>query len=176
MCLFLLSFSLYFTINGFFFSDETMHKIYEDNGNYNIIYQLSHIFYSSIVPAVINMLLKHLSLSENIILEIKEEKNINIVRNNTNNIKNRLVIKFIIFFILNFILLLFFWYFIACFCGVYINTQMILFKDTFISFGISMLYPFLFYLLPGIFRISSLRANKKDKECFYNIGYIISLV
>ena len=108
MCLFLLSFSLYFTINGFFFSDETMHKIYEDNGNYNIIYQLSHIFYSSIVPAIINMLLKHLSLSENIILEIKEEKNINIMRNNTKNIKNRLLIKFIIFFILNFILLLFF--------------------------------------------------------------------
>ena len=28
--LLLLSFSLYFTINGFFFSDETMHKIYKD--------------------------------------------------------------------------------------------------------------------------------------------------
>ena len=36
-------------INVFFYSDETMHKINEDNGNYNIIYRISHIFYSSII-------------------------------------------------------------------------------------------------------------------------------
>ena len=30
--LFLISFSLYFTINAFFFSDDTMHKIHESNG------------------------------------------------------------------------------------------------------------------------------------------------
>ena len=33
--LLLISFSLYFTINGFFFSDETMNKINEDHGKYN---------------------------------------------------------------------------------------------------------------------------------------------
>ena len=36
--LFLLSFSVYFTANGLFFSDSTMHKIYEDIENsYNFI-------------------------------------------------------------------------------------------------------------------------------------------
>ena len=43
LALFLLSFSLYFTINGFFFSDETMHKIHEDNGAFDIIYQIPQI-------------------------------------------------------------------------------------------------------------------------------------
>ena len=90
-------------------------------------------------------------------------------------IKKCLLFRFIIFYILYFILLLFFWYFITCFCAVYINTQIILFKDTLISFGLSMSYPFLLYLIPGIFRIPSLRSIKKDKECFYKIGYIISL-
>ena len=79
--LFLLSFSLYLTINGFFFSDETMHKIYVDNGEFNIIYQLPQIFYSSIVPAVINIILKHLSLSEKSIIEIKQEKDFKTILN-----------------------------------------------------------------------------------------------
>ena len=47
--LFLLAFSLYFTINGFFFSDDTMHKIHEDNGAFNIIYQIPQILYSTII-------------------------------------------------------------------------------------------------------------------------------
>ena len=176
ICLFLLSFSLYLTINGFFFSDETMHKIYIDNGEFNIIYQLPQIFYSSIVPAVINMILKHLSLSEKSIIEIKQEKNFKILLDFSKKIRNSLLIKFILFFILNFILLFFFWYFITCFCAVYPNTQIILFKDTLISFSISMLYPFGLYLIPGLFRIPSLKAIKKDMEFLYKIGYIISLI
>ena len=35
--LLLVSFSLYFTINGFFFTDDTMHKVYENNGAYVIL-------------------------------------------------------------------------------------------------------------------------------------------
>ena len=35
---FLFSFALYFTINTLFFSDSTLHKIYEDQGKYNFIY------------------------------------------------------------------------------------------------------------------------------------------
>ena len=70
----------------------------------------------------------------------------------------------------------FFWYFISCFCSVYINTQIILIKDTIISFGLSMAYPFVLNLLPGILRISALRAKNKDKECFYKISAVIALI
>ena len=70
----------------------------------------------------------------------------------------------------------FFWYFITCFCAVYINTQLILIKDTLISFGISMLYPFGLNLIPVFLRISSLKAKKKDKECIYKISLAISLL
>ena len=55
----------------------------------------------------------------------------------------------------------FFWYFISAFCSVYKNTQIILIKDTLISFTISMIYPFGLNLLPGMFRIPSLRDEKK---------------
>ena len=176
ICLLLLSFSLYFTINGFFFSDATMHKIHEDNGSFNILFQLPQILYSTIISSIINIILKQLSLSEKNILTIKQEKNLVKIREYSKSIKTCLTIKFIIYIFLNIILLLFFWYFISCFCAVYRNTQMILIKDTLFSFGLSMLYPFGLNLLPGFFRIPALRANKKDKKCLYNISTYIALI
>ena len=70
----------------------------------------------------------------------------------------------------------FFWYFISCFCAVYNNTQTILFKDTILSFGLSMLYPFGLSLLPGLARMPSLRAEKKDKKCLYCLSQILALL
>jgi hypothetical protein len=102
IALFILSFSLYFTINGFFFNDETMHKVYKDNGVYNIIYQIPQILYSTLVSSVINMLLKKLSLSQKNIIEIKQEKDNQIVMKKSKRIKHCIQIKFIIFFILSF--------------------------------------------------------------------------
>ena len=174
--LFLLSFSLYFTINGFFFSDETMHKIHEDNGAFNIIYQIPQILYSSIVSSIINMILKLLSLSEKDILSLKQEKDLQRATKYAKTIQRYIIIKFIIFFILSNILLLFFWYFISCFCAVYTNTQMILIKDTLVSFGLSMIYPFGLNILPGLFRMPALRAKNKDKKCLYKISTIIALI
>ena len=40
IALFIISFGLFITINGFFFSDDTMHKVYEDNGEFDIFYSL----------------------------------------------------------------------------------------------------------------------------------------
>ena len=43
-----------------------MHKVYEDNGSFNFVYQIPQIFYSSMISAIINIILKQLSLSEKI--------------------------------------------------------------------------------------------------------------
>ena len=85
-------------------------------------------------------------------------------------------IKLIIFFTLSFILMIFFWYFISCFCAVYKNTQIILIKDTLISFALSMIYPFGLNLIPGFFRIPALRAQRKDKKCLYKASGFIALI
>ena len=174
--LFIVSFSLYLSINGFFFNDKTMHKIYKDKGAFNIIYQIPQILYSTIVSSLINIILKNLSLSEKNILIIKTEKNINIIINKGKNILRCIKIKFIIYFSISFLLMLFFWYFISCFCAVYKNTQIILFKDTLISFGLSNLYPFGINLIPGIFRITALRDEKKDKKCLYIFSQYVAII
>ena len=58
------------------------------------------------------------------------------------------------------------------FCSIYVNTQIHLIKDTIISFAISLIYPFGIYLIPGIFRLSSLRAKDKNQECLYKFSYL----
>jgi hypothetical protein len=174
--IFLLSFSLYFTINCFFFNDETMHKVYINNGRFNFIYQIPQILYSSFSSLMINSLLRMLSLSESELVRIKQQKFTSAAIKKSKQIGLRLTIKFILFFIIGNILLLFFWYYISCFCAVYINTQVILIKDTLICFTISMSYPFALNLFPGILRIPALRAKNKDKKCMYKISGIIALI
>ena len=174
--LFILSFSLYFTINAFFFSDETMHKIYINNGEFDIINQIPQILYSSIITSIINVILKYLSLSEKAILSIKKIKELSLCLKISEKIEKCLKIKFILFFISSLLFMIFFWYFISCFCIVYKNTQIILIKDTFLSFFLSMLYPFGINLIPGLFRIPALKNPNKNRQLLYIISGLLALI
>ena len=153
-----------------------MHKIYQDGGTFNFIYQIPQILYSSIISSVLGVFLKSFSLSEKNILEIKKPKFNENIEKKAKNLSKCLFYKFIIFFIFSFVLLLFFWFYLACFCAVYKNTQIHLFKDSLISFGFSLLYPFAIYLLPGIFRIPALRTHEKNKEIMYNFSKFIQFI
>jgi len=174
--LFIVSFAFFFTINGFFFTDESMNNIYEDNGAFNFIYQIPQILYSSIVTTIISMILQKLSISEEKILEMKKEKDLEKSKTIANKILKNLKLKLIIFIVFSSILMILFLYFISCFCAVYGNTQLILIEDTLISFSTSLIYPFGFKLLPGLFRIPALRAENKDKKCLYKISKIVNLI
>ena len=125
---------------------------------------------------VINTILKQLSLSENNLLSIKLLKTMNVSYKRSKNVRVYLSMKFIIYFIISFFLIIFYWYFISCFCAVYTNTQIILIEDSLICFGLSMLYPFGICLVPGMFRIPALRAQKKDKICLYKFSQLLSLI
>jgi len=160
--LFIISFSLYFTINSLFFTDKTMRKIYKEKGKYNIISQLPKIFYSSIITTTINIILKSLALSENNIISLKKNKDKfkdkKKINQNIREVFHRLKIKFNIFFIIGLIFLCLFWYYVSVFCCVYINTQIILIKNTFLSFGVTLLYPFIIHLFTSELRIISLKS------------------
>ena len=72
--LFFVSFVIFFTVNALFFTDKTMHKIYEDKGEFRILYQIPQIIFSSLISILLNTLLKLLSLSDSIILKLKNIK------------------------------------------------------------------------------------------------------
>ena len=176
LCIFTFSFAQYYTVSALFFNESTMHLIYMEEGAYNIIYQLPQIFYSSLISSVINIIIKYLSLSQKNVINTKNNQ---AIKNNENKLKvlfECLTIKFMLFFIISFIFLIFFWYYLACFCAVYRNTQIYLLKDTLISYGLSLLYPIFIYLTPGVFRILALRDKNKKKECLYNFSKFLQLI
>ena len=174
--LFFISFALSYAVNALFFNDNTMHKIYEDEGSFNFIYQLPQIAYSSLISTVLNILLKLLALSEGNIIDYKKNKNKNNLDQRTKELNNKLNIKFILYFIISFIFLLFFWYYLSMFCAIYRNTQYHLIKDTLISFGLSLIYPFFIYLLPGFFRIPALSNPKNKRKYLYNLSLLFQLL
>ena len=174
-------FSFDFVINLLFFNDSSIHKIYEDEGIFDLIYQLPHILYSSLISSVIKRLIKFLSLSGEAIIRYKalnnkinnKKNNCNILNNKERELIRKLKIKFGLYFFLSTLLLLCFWYYISMFCAIYKNTQFHLIKNILISYGISFLYPFCLYLLPGIFRIPALANIKSKKKCMYNFSVFL---
>ena len=174
--LFICSFSVYFMINTFFFNDETMHEIYEQNGTYDFFYQIPQIVYSTIISTIISIVLKNLSLSQKNVLKIKQIPEISKMISQTFKMIKCFGLKMILFNILGFIIIIFSYYYITMFCIVYTNTQIHLLKDTFTSFCLSLIYPFGLYLIPGFFRIPSLKSNKKDKLYLYKISQLISFI
>ena len=174
--LFFFFFGVTFTVNALFFNDSTMHQIYEDEGNFNFIYQIPQIIYSSLISVSINMSIKLLSLTEKDFLALKKEKNLETLQQKEVKLIRTLKIKFTIFFILSFLLLLLFLYYITCFCGIYINTQSHVIKDSLISFGLSMSYSFGIYFFPCIFRMQALKTPKGDRKCLYTIAKILQFL
>ena len=157
---FFFSFAMNYSVSAIFYSDETMHKIYVDSGYFDIIYQLPQMLYSSVISFFLGFLIDFLSSYEDDILNIKryfKEKNIS--KNIIKKVYNCITIKIIFFFIISYLLSICFWIYLGCFCAVYKNTQIHLLKEVLFSFLISIISPFLYYLLPAIFRIVSFKYN-----------------
>ena len=106
ICLFFFSFALLLFLNSLFYNDATMHKIYEDEGVFNLLYLQPQIIYSTIISSIINILIKFLALSEKSIIALKRGKNINEFKSKMPTVKKCLTIKFISYFISSIVLLL----------------------------------------------------------------------
>ena len=159
-------------LNVFFFSDESMHKLFISYGKYDFIQQIPQITYSTIITQIIEIFLCYLSLTDVYIYRVKN----NLIKGNIRNIKNIikcLRIKLIIYFIFIFLFLCIYWYIISIFCGVYKNTQIPFIKDSLISFSIGLAYPFVFYFISACLRSCSLKSTKEKCKCLYDFSYII---
>ena len=186
--IFFLSFALHYTINALFFTDKTMHQIFEDGGKYNIIYQLPYCTYSALISTIIlRIILSTLVLTEKSILVVKSQPNINLANLKKKKALKCIIIKYAIFFLLILILLFVFWYYLTCFNALYENTQIELIINSIISFSISSIYPFVINIIPSFFRNDivynkSLKKKKlrkndlKDLEYIYNLSKWIQLL
>ena len=172
--LFFLNFCIYYFLNSLFFNKSTIHKIYKDKGIYNFNYFLPYILLSFIFSHIITIVIKYFSLSESNIIQIKREKTADKAEIKVENVKKRLILKYICFFIFGILFLLFLWYYLSSFGAVYKNTQVFLIINTIISFGFSLLFPFLISIIPGFLRFKSFSRN--NKEYMYKISKIIQII
>ena len=175
--MFFLSFALHYTINSLFFTESNIHQIYKEEGKYNFIYQFPFIIYSAIISTfILRLMLQILVLTDKDILKVKNQENKNDAINMKKDVLKYMKIKFGIFFILNFILLGLFWYYLTSFNAIYQNTQVYLIENTFISFGISLFYPFIINLFPMIIRIYSIQSENKNQEYCYKVSQILQFI
>ena len=165
--LFFFSFSSDLTINALFFNDDTMHKIYKDRGKFDLLFQIPQILYSTLISKLIDSLIKNFALSQDIIVQLKKEKGKNYIKKKYPKLLKVFRIKIICFFVFVFIILSSFWYYIICFCGIYVNTQIHLIKDCIISLITSLIYSLAISLIPGLFRIPAVRLKK---PCLYKFS------
>ena len=176
---FIFSIVLDLALNVVFFVDDSMHKIYLNYGKYNFIAQIPQILYSTIASESLDVLLRYLCITEKDIYRIKQFENKKdkfIIKNKIFTIIKYMKIKLIFYFLITFLFICFFWYFISAFCAVYKNTQIILIKDSITSFSMSLIYPFILYILPSGLRIISLKDQKKRLKFLYKISDIIPLI
>ena len=97
MFLFFFSLSLDFTVNALFFTEETMHKIYMDKGQFNFLYQIPQILYSTLISKFIDSLIKNFALPQENIVELKQERDIKNLHKKQKKLLIILKIKFYFF-------------------------------------------------------------------------------
>jgi len=173
ICCFFFAYATIIFVNSLFFNDTVMHKIYEDKGKYNLIYFLPQMSYSIIISFMFSIFIYKLGLSQRNILEIKQETNRFNLKGKVLLVIRRIIIKIVCFFILSFFFLILFWYYLSLFCVVYKNTQSFLIINAILCYLITLVYQFIFYLIPGLFRIPSLKG---PGECLYKISQSIQLI
>ena len=159
-------------MGALFFEDSTMHKIYEDKGKYNFLYQIPNIIIPILISNIIIGILKYFSIYEDKINKIinNNENNNEDKKVEINNLLQSLKVKFIIFFIFLILFLLFFWYYLSSFCAVFKNTQIQLIKDTIIGYAKSLSLPFIYTFITCSLRCCAL---KKKRCCLYKASDII---
>ena len=170
--IFFFTFAINYLVSAMFYSDDTIHKISEDEGSFDFTYQLPIMFYSLVISNVLKISLNSFGLYEDDLLKYKNDKKNEI---NPQKLLCKIRCKVVSFFFITDLFLFFFWIYLGCFCAIYKNTQIHLLLDVSSSFVISFITPIFIYLLPGIFRIPSLN-NKSDRQCMYKFSKFLQLL
>ena len=167
----------YMAMNVLFFNKETILKLYLNDGKYDFKQNIPQILYSTIVTMAVEVLVCYLTLTDKQIYKVKNllyDKSLYINNEKILGIYKCIKIKLTIYFIISLLLILLYWYFVTSFCASYVNARITLIINHFISKFISLIYPFVLYIIPAILRkIALLDISKKGFSCLYKISKII---
>ena len=172
-------FAIFLAINTIFLNDTSLHKLFVSNGKIEIISDIFKIGFSVLISSTIKNLLLLVTFPENDILEIKK---IEIENNDKRNqevqeIKTIVMIRCYIYFFANIIILGLIWIYISSFFMIFQNTQIYVIRNTLISFGISMIIPFILYLVPTFIKKLAIKGDgSQGRYCLYILATILQVL
>ena len=122
--LFVLQIDLYFFVNGLFYNEEYVNKIFElenDTFSKKAWRFIDNLFYAFIVGVIINYIIEFFFIEEKKIRVIfkREKDNIPILKNEMTLIMKDIEKRYILFIVITFIITIFTWYHISCFNNIY---------------------------------------------------------
>ena len=169
-------FAIFLTCNTMFVNDSSLHNLFISNGNIPIFSDLSKIGYSLVISEMLKNILLMVSFPENDIVKIRKS---GIQRTDKRNpvvhkSLSMVIIRCYIFYLVNFIILSFIWIYITSFFIIFQNTQIYVIKNTLISFGVSLVAPFILCVLPAFLRTVAVKGDgAHGNYCLYIITKII---
>jgi hypothetical protein len=161
--IFIISTSTDFFFNSLFYSDKYISKIYENElyGIKEFWVTLPKNILSVILAQIYISFLEFLINSRNIEIFIKNFKFKQKYLRQINYLISNYQIKLNIYIIISNISMIFFWYYVCAFCGVYQNSQFNWVKDIFMSFIIGLIYPLILCLIATSMRYIGLKKRIK---------------
>ena len=180
ICLFIFINACDLAFNTIFYSNENISEKYHYKGNniffFTIVNNIIQSLFSSIISLIIINVFQHMIESRGDFEDIfkNEEKQMRknkqykvskitkkIILKDIRKIFIKLKRKIIIFFVLEFLMMLFFYYFVTAFCGVYKKTQISWIYDFFVSLLISFATEIFGAWILAIFYIISIKYKIK---------------
>ena len=174
--LLLLSFQLYFVIDGLFYSEEYIIKLYhleEDKSFFSYIPRsISRFFYSILVSYIIRIIIDCFFIEEKKIKKIlmREKENILQLRFEIANTIKSIKKRYITFIFICFFIGIFSWYYVSCFNFVYKNVKIEWIKSSITVIFIIQLLTVIFSFLSTILREISFKC--KSEKVFKLKQYI----
>ena len=164
LIVFIFSLSCYFVINGFLYDTNYVSKRLKRKSKtfyFFIVDSIKRIIYSSIVIAIINLLVGLLFKSDKTLrkAQVKYKDNKILLNGEVVKIFKNMKIFNFLFTIIDFIFMVVIWIYLFCFCGVYRNCQMDWIGSTGIIIGVMQLLPIVISLLLAFLRIIGLRCG-----------------
>ena len=87
--LFFIGYAIEYIVNALFYNDVTMHKIYKSKGEFDFEYQIPIIVYSALISMVLNTPLNFLSLSNDAIIDFKQDESKNNIKKKAKDLENK---------------------------------------------------------------------------------------
>lgn len=165
--------SCYFVISGFLFNEEHIKKIFrrKKKGFYFFITNsIEQIFYTSIVGAVINIIINCMFKSDKNLRNVQNKYKDDIIMRNGEIVKIYKYIKktHLSFVIFNFLTMIFFVIYIFCFCGVFPNSQLEWVESSYLIIMITNIFSIFICLLLTVLRKIGLKYGAEFLYKFSN--------